>query len=96
MTQDDPAACTVLLIDDEPFAEDIIAHGLNACAAYTLRYASKPSMAVAIAREIVERQGGTLGIKNRTPNGLKQTLSFERKEADPSTVAPVDAEAVSS
>lgn len=53
-------------------------------------------LGLAIAREIVERQGGTLGIKNRTPNGLKQTLSFERKEADPSTVAPVDAEAVSS
>jgi signal transduction histidine kinase len=38
-------------------------------------------LGLAIAKEIVERQGGTLAIENRTPNGLRQTLSFERKEA---------------
>jgi signal transduction histidine kinase len=43
-------------------------------------------LGLAIAKEIVERQGGTLGIENRTPNGLRQTLSFERKV----TTAPVD------
>jgi signal transduction histidine kinase len=48
----DAAHCTILLIDDEPFAEDIISHGLKGCSAYTLRFASQPSMAVEIAKEI--------------------------------------------
>jgi signal transduction histidine kinase len=52
MTQDDIHACSILLIDDEPFAEDIISYGLKNCAAYSLRFASKPSMAVEIAKEI--------------------------------------------
>jgi len=52
MTQDATSHCTVLLIDDEPFAEDIISHGLKSCETYTLRFASRPSMAVAIAKEI--------------------------------------------
>jgi signal transduction histidine kinase len=52
MNQDSAPACTVLLIDDEPFAEDIISHGLKGCEAYTLRFASRPSMAVEIAKEI--------------------------------------------
>jgi signal transduction histidine kinase len=52
MTQDDTSSCSVLLIDDEPFAEDIISHGLRACAPHTLRFASKPEMAVELAKEI--------------------------------------------
>jgi signal transduction histidine kinase len=47
-----PSACSVLLIDDEPFSEDIISHGLKSCAPYTLRYARKPEMAVELAKEI--------------------------------------------
>jgi signal transduction histidine kinase len=52
MIQDTPAACTVLLIDDESFAEDIIAHGLKGCSAHALRFSSRPALAVAIAKEI--------------------------------------------
>ena len=52
MNQDASSHCTVLLIDDEPFAEDIISHGLKSCKTYTLRFASRPSMAVEIAKEI--------------------------------------------
>jgi signal transduction histidine kinase len=52
MTRNDSARCTVLLIDDEPFAEDFISHGLKACAPHTLRFASRPEMAVDLAKEI--------------------------------------------
>ena len=52
MTRDESHACSVLLIDDEPFAEDIISHGLKSCAPHTLRFASRPEMAVELAREI--------------------------------------------
>jgi signal transduction histidine kinase len=52
MTQDDSSRCSVLLIDDESFSEDIITHGLKACAPHTLRYASNPAMAVELAKEI--------------------------------------------
>jgi signal transduction histidine kinase len=52
MTQDDSSSCSILLIDDESFAQDIIGHGLRSCQAYSLRYISQPSMAVDIAREI--------------------------------------------
>ena len=51
-------------------------------------------LGLAIAKEIVERQGGTLAIENRTPNGLRQTLSFERKEAIAPAGAPMEMEAV--
>jgi len=34
-------------------------------------------LGLAIAKEIVERQGGTLSIANRQPHGLRQILSFE-------------------
>jgi signal transduction histidine kinase len=34
-------------------------------------------LGLAIAKEIIERQGGTLAIENRQPHGLRQTLSFE-------------------
>jgi signal transduction histidine kinase len=52
MNQDDTSTCSILLIDDEPFAEDIISHGLKGCDAYTLRFASRPEMAVELAREV--------------------------------------------
>jgi CheY-like chemotaxis protein len=31
MIEDDSTPCSVLLIDDEPFAQDIISHGLGSC-----------------------------------------------------------------
>lgn len=38
-------------------------------------------LGLAIAKEIVERQGGMLKIENRQPFGLRQTLSFEIEAA---------------
>ena len=52
MNQEDSNTCSVLLIDDEPFAEDIISHGMKGCAAYALRYARDPGMAVELAKEV--------------------------------------------
>ncbi|WPO39754.1 ATP-binding protein [Tardiphaga sp. 42S5] len=44
-------------------------------------------LGLAIAKEIVERQGGTLEIENRQPQGLRQTLSIEIDIANVSSVA---------
>jgi len=52
MNQHETGPCSILLIDDESFAEDIISHGLKGCVSHTLRYASQPAMAVDLAREI--------------------------------------------
>ena len=52
MNQNETSTCSVLLIDDESFAEDIISHGMKTCAAYSLRYASNPQMAVELAKEV--------------------------------------------
>ncbi|MCA1245121.1 response regulator [Massilia sp. MS-15] len=49
---DDRPECSVLLIDDEPFAQDIIAHGLQGCIRHTLCYESSPARAVEVAREV--------------------------------------------
>ena len=49
---DDRPDCSVLLIDDEPFAQDIIAHGLQGCAGHALCYESNAARAVEVAREI--------------------------------------------
>jgi len=52
MNQHETSPCSILLIDDEPFAEDIISHGLKGCLAHTLRFASTPGMAVGLVKEI--------------------------------------------
>jgi len=44
-------------------------------------------LGLAIAKEIIERQGGAFAIENRKPSGLRQTLSFERHLA----ISPADA-----
>lgn len=44
-------------------------------------------LGLAIAKEIIECQGGALAIENRAPNGLRQTLSFERLRV----ISPADA-----
>jgi signal transduction histidine kinase len=51
MIEDDTSHCSILLIDDEPFAQDIIAHGLEPCR-HALRYDSHPEQAVALAKQI--------------------------------------------
>ena len=52
MIEDDSSACSVLLIDDEPFAQEIIAHGLQGCIKHQLRYESSPARAVEVARQV--------------------------------------------
>lgn len=52
MNRNETSRCSVLLIDDESFAEDIISHGLKACEAYALRFARDPQMAVELAKEV--------------------------------------------
>jgi len=49
---DDRPDCSVLLIDDEPFSQDIIAHGLAGCVGHNLCYESSPVRAVQVAREV--------------------------------------------
>jgi signal transduction histidine kinase len=49
---DDRPDCSVLLIDDEPFSQDIIAHGLQGCVGHNLSYESSPARAVEVAREV--------------------------------------------
>jgi signal transduction histidine kinase len=52
MIEVDSSHCSILLIDDEPFAQDIIAHGLEGCGNHTLRYEPCAGQAVAMAREV--------------------------------------------
>ena len=52
MNLTDTSICSILLIDDESFSEDIISHSLKSCEAHVLRYASDPHMAVQIAKEV--------------------------------------------
>lgn len=50
MIEDDSSHCSVLLIDDEPFAQDIIAHGLEGCSQHSLRFDTDPARAVELAK----------------------------------------------
>jgi signal transduction histidine kinase len=52
MIEDDSTRCSVLLIDDESFAQDIISHGLKGCVGHQLCYESSPARAVDVAREV--------------------------------------------
>jgi signal transduction histidine kinase len=52
MIEDDSSHCSILLIDDEPFAQDIIAHGLQGCERHSLRYLLEADQAVAAATEV--------------------------------------------
>jgi signal transduction histidine kinase len=52
MTEDDTSHCSILLIDDEPFAQEIIEHGLKACVKHLLRYESSPARAVDLVCEL--------------------------------------------
>jgi len=52
MIEDDSHTCSILLIDDEPFAQQIIEHGLKTCVKHVLRYESCPARAVDLVREL--------------------------------------------
>ncbi|MFC5462022.1 response regulator [Massilia niabensis] len=52
MIDDDTSTCSILLIDDEPFSQQIIEHGLKTCIKHVLRYESDPARAVALASEL--------------------------------------------
>ena len=52
MTEDDFEDCSVLMIDDEPFAQDLIAHSLRDFSRLCLRYEANPARAVAVAVEV--------------------------------------------
>ncbi|WP_426190767.1 response regulator [Massilia sp. DWR3-1-1] len=52
MTEDDFEDCSVLMIDDEPFAQDLIAHSLREFSRLCLRYEANPARAVAVAVEV--------------------------------------------
>ncbi len=52
MIEDDIEVCSVLLIDDEPFAQDIISHALQACENHVVRYEPDAARAVEMARAL--------------------------------------------
>jgi len=52
MNEDETGSCSILLIDDEPFAQQIIEHGLRNCVKHELRYESDARRAVALVAEI--------------------------------------------
>jgi signal transduction histidine kinase len=52
MIEDATSTCSILLIDDEPFAQQIIEHGLKTCVRHVLRYESSPARAVQLVREL--------------------------------------------
>jgi signal transduction histidine kinase len=52
MIDDDSVSCSVLLIDDQPFAQDIIAHSLADCPDIRLRYSARADQAVELALEV--------------------------------------------
>ena len=52
MREDDFEDCSVLMIDDEPFALDLIAHSLRDFSRLRLRYEANPRRAVEVALEV--------------------------------------------
>ena len=52
MREDDFEDCSVLMIDDEPFAQDLIAHSLRDFSRLCLRYEADPARAVQVAIEV--------------------------------------------
>ncbi len=52
MIEDDTSHCSILLIDDEPFAQQIIEHGLKTCVKHVLHYESSPARAVDLVCEL--------------------------------------------
>lgn len=52
MIEDDTSHCSILLIDDEPFAQQIIEHGLKTCVKHVLYYESSPARAVDLVSEL--------------------------------------------
>jgi signal transduction histidine kinase len=52
MTNEDSTSCSVLLIDDEPIAQDVIEHCLEACEGVVLRYDPRSEKAVELALEV--------------------------------------------
>ena len=52
MSRDDATSCSVLLIDDDSIAEEIVAHCLANCAGAVTCYDSRPARAVELAVEV--------------------------------------------
>lgn len=82
MIEDDSTRCSVLLIDDESFAQDIIAHGLKGCVGHQLMYESSPERAVEVAREI---DATVVLVDLRMPGGLDGFAVIARLKAHPDT-----------
>ena len=82
MIEDDSTRCSVLLIDDESFAQDIIAHGLKGCAGHQLIYESDPMRAVDVAREI---DATVVLVDLRMPGGLDGFAVITQLRAHPDT-----------
>jgi len=82
MIEDDSTRCSVLLIDDESFAQDIISHGLKGCAGHQLMYESSPERAVDVAREI---DATVVLVDLRMPGGLDGFAVIARLRAHPDT-----------
>ncbi len=82
MIEEDSTRCSVLLIDDESFAQDIIAHGLKGCAGHQLMYESSPARAVQVAREV---DATVVIVDLRMPGGLDGFDVIAELRAHPDT-----------
>ncbi len=80
MIEDDSSHCPILLIDDEPFARDIIAHGLERFR-HTLHYESDPERGLALARE----GAVTVALVDLRMPGMDGFEVTRRLRADPAT-----------
>ena len=49
---DESCSCSILLIDDQPYAQDFIGHCLDGCPDLALRYDARAECAVELAREV--------------------------------------------